>query len=153
VDGAELFAFRTDLPDEHCPACGRRRLRWRIDLALPSPFPMVSTVGRGCTRDHAVSEAPSSWADVAELFAAARDAARAADPFTVWDARRADMRDRQAARATRLSEWEGRARRLALRLWSDDPRLSAETAAVIVAAVLVEPDQQPVGPTRGIAVS
>jgi hypothetical protein len=64
------------------------------------------------------------------------DAVRSRHPFTEWDARHADMRAGQAARAARLAEWDGEARRLALRLWTDDPRLDVQSVDVVVTAVL-----------------
>jgi hypothetical protein len=153
-DGAEVYAFRTVLPDERCGACGRRGLRWRIDLALPSPFPSIGTVGAGCTREHALSGVPLSWADVGGYFASLAAAVRSRDPFTGWDARHADMRARQAARAARLAGWDRPGRRLALRLWTDDPQLDVQTMEAIVAAVLSEAIRLPSPERRsGDAVS
>lgn len=131
-----MWAFRTGVPDQRCPACGRLRLQWRVDLQLPSPFPTIGTAGRGCSRDHALHDVPASWADVARYFTALADAVRSRDPFTEWDARHADMRAGQAARASRLAGWKGKARQLALRLWTDNPRLDVESAGVVVTAVL-----------------
>ena len=138
-DGAVIWAFRTDVPDERCPACGRRRLQWRVDLQLPSPFPAVGTAGRGCTRDHALHDVPASWTDVARYFTALANAVRSRDPLTAWDARHADMRAGQAARAARVAGWNGEARRLALRLWTEDPRLDVQSTDVVVTAVLSAP--------------
>ena len=38
-----------------------------------------------------------------------------------------------------LSAWGGHARRLAIRLWEDEPRLEVEPTELVVAAVLSEP--------------
>jgi hypothetical protein len=141
-DGAAFFVFRTDVPDERCPACRRRGLLWRVDLGLPPPFPAIGTAGRGCTRDHALQDAPKSWAELARYFAALAAAVRNRDPITEWDARHADMRAGQAARAALLSGWVRLARQLALRLWCNSPGLDVETTDMIVAGVLSEPDPQ-----------
>lgn len=135
-DGAQVFAVQTYDRAERCPVCRRRPVRWRIDVDLPSPFPLVRTMGRGCSRTHALVGAPASWADVADVFTAAADVVREADPYTEWDARQAGMRDGQAERAAGLAGWEPRTRRLALQ---QNPRLDTETVERVVASVLADP--------------
>jgi hypothetical protein len=68
---------------------------------------------------------------------------------TVWDERLADMRARQAARATWLSERARPARRLALGLWGTDDRLDVGATDAAVAAVLSEPARRSVTGHRG----
>jgi hypothetical protein len=135
-DGATIVVSRNDALPCQCPVCSRRQRLWQIDIELPKPFPVLGPLATGCTRGHALLGVLRSWAEVGNLYAAAAEAVRGTDPFTAWDARQAELHARQAARAAQLAGWEGPARRLALRLWSDDPRLAPETTELIVSAVL-----------------
>jgi hypothetical protein len=129
-DGAMVIVSRTDVLARQCPTCGRRQRLWQVDVELPKPFPVLGPVGAGCTR---------SWAEVAGSYAVLADTVRSRDPYTEWDARHADMRARQAARAAWLADRDGQDRRLALRLWSSAPRLDLETTELVVASVLSGP--------------
>ncbi|MCW2957943.1 MAG: hypothetical protein JWP18_746 [Solirubrobacterales bacterium] len=139
-DGAIVAVTRTASVPGPCPVCGRRRRLWQLDVELPKPFPVLGPLGAGCTRGHALKAVPSSWAEVAALYAAAAETARSREPLTVWDERLANLRARQAARATWLSGSARPARRLALQLWSIDDRLDVAATDAVVTAVLSAPN-------------
>jgi len=142
-DGAVVAVTRTDAAPRQCLTCGRRRRLWQVDVELPKPFPVLGPLGTGCTRGHALQDAPSSWAQVASLYAAAAAAARDRETRTVWDERLADLRAGQAARAAWLAGSSRPARRLALGLWTTDGRLDVAATDAAVAAVLSELERRP----------
>jgi hypothetical protein len=73
--GAAVMAFQ-DVRSDRCPVCGGYTRLWRATMELPPPASDPLPLGRGCTPDHAVAEAPTSWAGVAAGGAAPPSAAR-----------------------------------------------------------------------------
>lgn len=67
--GAVITAIRHAYP-EQCSVCGRTGRLWHAGLELPAPVADFVPLAPGCTREHAVTAAPASWAQVAETFAA-----------------------------------------------------------------------------------
>jgi hypothetical protein len=70
--GVTVTAYEADLPRlSRCPVCGWGAVRWLATMTLPDDVHLP--LGRGCTPDRAITEAPTSWSDVAQRLARAEE--------------------------------------------------------------------------------
>jgi hypothetical protein len=133
----EAFQFALGTP---CPVCGEVAKQWRATMVLPPPITTPLPVGEGCTPDHAVAGAPTSWAAVAgKLTRETADLHNLTDRGEASLAELARRLSQQASAAAFLADLPAAARRLALQLWANDAALPITDVATALAGALTDP--------------